>query len=107
MSIFENNVVVLTGASSGIGHQLALQLAERGAHWLKLISPGTLDKIALKSIQKGRKASKSRSVKQSAGVYNTGGIINRRRNLLILSNDSHRERLQVSSCLKPLFHISR
>jgi len=29
---FRDNVVVLTGASAGIGHQLALQLAAQGAH---------------------------------------------------------------------------
>lgn len=29
---FRDNVVVLTGASAGIGHQMALQLAARGAH---------------------------------------------------------------------------
>src|SRR3954465_13841452 len=29
---FRDNVVVLTGASAGIGHQMALQLAAQGAH---------------------------------------------------------------------------
>jgi short-subunit dehydrogenase len=29
---FRENVVVLTGASAGIGHQMALQLADQGAH---------------------------------------------------------------------------
>ncbi len=32
MSVHPNNVILLTGASSGIGRQLVLQLAAQGGH---------------------------------------------------------------------------
>ena len=57
MAIFENNVVVLTGASSGIGLELALQLAEQGAHLVLAARNGKrLAEVAESCRQKGGKA---------------------------------------------------
>jgi short-subunit dehydrogenase len=77
-SPFLENVVIITGASTGIGRQLALQLADQGAWlaltsrnaekleevamtwrgklglWLKLIAPGLVDRIVRKAIEEGR-----------------------------------------------------
>jgi len=46
MTVLNENVVILTGASSGIGRELALQLAEQGA-WLALAAR---DKQALQEV---------------------------------------------------------
>ncbi len=45
MDAFRDNVVVLTGASRGIGRELALQLVDQGA---------LIDRIARKAIAEGR-----------------------------------------------------
>ena len=54
---FLNNVVIITGASSGIGRQLALQLADLGA-WLSLAARNTknLENVAKQCLQRGGKA---------------------------------------------------
>lgn len=53
-SIFQENVVIITGASSGIGMELALQLADRGG-WLALASrhADKLDEVARMCRQRG------------------------------------------------------
>jgi len=54
---FRENVVILTGASSGIGRELALLLAEQGA-WLALASRDSrrLEEVAQKCREQGSKA---------------------------------------------------
>src|SRR6188474_479579 len=54
---FRDNVVVLTGASAGIGRELALQLADQGA-WLALAarSEGQLKEVAELCVKRGGKA---------------------------------------------------
>ena len=54
---FKDNVIILTGASQGIGKQLALQLADQGA-WLALAArqPDTLDPVAEECRKRGGKA---------------------------------------------------
>ncbi len=47
-SVFKDKVVVITGASSGIGKELALQLAEQGA-WLVLAARNTERLTAVKT----------------------------------------------------------
>lgn len=70
---FLNNVIIVTGASSGIGRQMALQLAGQGALlalaarntkklkevvmslqgklglWMRLIAPGAVDRMSKKA----------------------------------------------------------
>ena len=43
---FFENVVIITGASSGIGEQLAVNLAGQGA-WLALVDPKLVDHIMI------------------------------------------------------------
>ncbi len=54
---FQENVVILTGASTGIGRELALQLAEQGA-WLALAARNAaqLEEVAAACRQRGGKA---------------------------------------------------
>ena len=56
-SEFLENVVIITGASAGIGRELALQLAEQGA-WLALASRNAekLEEVASQCRQRGGKA---------------------------------------------------
>ena len=56
-SAFRDRVVIITGASSGIGRELALQLAERGA-WLALAArdAGRLEAVAAECTALGGKA---------------------------------------------------
>ena len=55
--IFRENVFIITGASSGIGEELALQLADHGA-WLTLAARTAekLQKVAEECIQRGGRA---------------------------------------------------
>ncbi len=54
---FSENVIIITGASAGIGHELALQLADRGA-WLVLAARNAegLEKTAELCIKRGGRA---------------------------------------------------
>ncbi len=54
---FRNNVVIITGASSGIGRELAYQLADQGA-WLSLAArnAGRLEAVRHECIARGGKA---------------------------------------------------
>ncbi|MBV9774725.1 MAG: SDR family oxidoreductase [Gemmatimonadetes bacterium] len=56
-AVFRDNVVVLTGASAGIGRELALQLAGRGA-WLALAARdvGRLEEVAEECRERGGRA---------------------------------------------------
>ncbi|HEU4562858.1 MAG TPA: SDR family oxidoreductase [Longimicrobium sp.] len=54
---FRDNVVVLTGASAGIGHQMALQLAAQGAHLvLAARDAAKLEQTATECRARGAKA---------------------------------------------------
>ena len=54
---FKENVVVITGASSGIGREMALQLSDQGA-WLFLAARDAtrLDQVAEQCRQRGGRA---------------------------------------------------
>jgi short-subunit dehydrogenase len=54
---FSENVMIITGASSGIGRELALQLADQGA-WLTLAARNAeaLEEVAVQCRQRGGKA---------------------------------------------------
>jgi NADP-dependent 3-hydroxy acid dehydrogenase YdfG len=56
-SPFRENVVIITGASSGIGHEVALQLADQGA-WLALAARRVekLEALAAECRQRGGRA---------------------------------------------------
>jgi short-subunit dehydrogenase len=56
-SVFKDNVIIITGASSGIGEELALQLADQGA-WLTLAarSEDKLETLASECRNRGGKA---------------------------------------------------
>lgn len=57
MAVFQDNVLIITGASSGIGQEVALQLADQGA-WLVLAARRAtdLEHVAKECIQRGGKA---------------------------------------------------
>ncbi len=63
---FQDNVVIITGASSGIGREVALQLADQGA-WLMLAARDTnrLESVAQDCQRRG---SKALPVKTDVGV---------------------------------------
>ncbi len=56
-SPFRDNVVILTGASRGIGREMALQLADQGA-WLALAAreAGALQEVAAECVRRGARA---------------------------------------------------
>lgn len=57
MSAFRDNVVVLTGASRGIGRELALQLADQGARLaLSARDAGALEEVAAECRKRGGEA---------------------------------------------------
>jgi short-subunit dehydrogenase len=56
-SVFQNNVAIITGASRGIGREMARQLAEQGA-WLALAARNReqLQAVAQECVQRGARA---------------------------------------------------
>jgi short-subunit dehydrogenase len=56
-SPFRNNVIILTGASAGIGHAMALQLADQGAHlMLAARDAAKLEAVAAECESRGGRA---------------------------------------------------
>lgn len=57
MTPFKDNVVLLTGASRGIGREMAFQLADQGA-WLALAAreAGALEQVAAECVRRGARA---------------------------------------------------
>jgi short-subunit dehydrogenase len=54
---FQNNVIILTGASAGIGHAMALQLADQGAHlMLAARDASKLEAVAAECESRGGRA---------------------------------------------------
>lgn len=63
---FEHNVVIITGASSGIGRELALQLADQGAYLV--LAARSLDQLENIATDCRRRGGKALAVKTDVGV---------------------------------------
>lgn len=65
-STFKNNVVIITGASSGIGREVAQQLAEQGA-WLAL-GARDVDRLEATAVEVRQRGGRALVVKTDVGV---------------------------------------
>ena len=76
MKLLENKVVIVTGASRGIGEGIAIKLAEHGAHIaFSYVSSDEKAKALVEKLQ--GIGVKSKSYKSHAGVYtDTEGMVN-------------------------------
>ena len=64
--VFKNNVVIITGASSGIGRAVALQLADQGA-WLSLAARDA-DRLEAAANECRQRGGRAIGVKTDVGV---------------------------------------
>ena len=64
--VFKDNVVIVTGASSGIGREVARQLAEQGA-WLAL-GVRDADRLETTAIECRQRGGRARAVQTDVGV---------------------------------------